>query len=141
MGQKKLWPVITTIVAAAAAFVLDRIIWPDLPDVMQPSSAQIPFLMGVAAIEAIGFGIAVAFLIFGWKLMRGRSTKDWLVFFSIAWSLGSWWPHDNLHRTMHMGDYNQLIRIEYGFHFTLILAAVIIAKFAWKQWSASQQNA
>lgn len=139
MKQNRLWPAVTTIIAAVAAFLLDRVLWPDLPDMVAPTSVQLPFLMGVAAIEAIAFGIGISFLIFGWKFMRGRSTGDWLVFLSATWSLVSWWPHDNLHRTMHMGDYNQLIRIEYGFHFTLIVAGVIIASYLWRLWSTRSQ--
>ena len=134
--QKRLWPIVTTLFLAAATFLLSRVIWPDLPGMLPPSSFQLPFLIGVSLIESIAFGIGASLLIFGWKLVRGRSSREWLVFFSAAWSLVSWWPHDNLHRTMHMGDYNQLIRIEYGFHFTLIIAGVIIASYLWRLWSA-----
>jgi hypothetical protein len=139
--QNRLWPIVTTVFFAIVAFILGRIIWPDLPDVIPPSSTQLPFLIGVAAIEAIAFGIGMSFLLFGWQYMRGRSIYEWLVFFSAFWTLVSWWPHDNLHRTMHMGDYGQLIRIEYGFHFTLIIAGVLIASYLWKLWSARQHVA
>jgi hypothetical protein len=67
--------------------------------------------------------------------MCGRSTGDWLVLLSAAWLLISWWPHDNLHRTMMMGDYWQLIRIEWAFHFTLIVAGVIVASYIWKRFA------
>ena len=67
------------------------------------------------------------------ELLAG-SASDWLVFFSAAWGLVSWWPHDNMHRVMMMGDYWGLIRLEYGFHLTLIIAGVLIASYLWKQW-------
>jgi hypothetical protein len=97
--------------------------------------AQLPLFIGVGVAESLAFGIGVSFIIFGLSFMKGRSTGDWLVFWSAAWGLVSWWPHDSLHRTTLMGDYNRLLGIEYGFHITLIIAAVIIASFLWKNWS------
>ena len=139
--QKRLWPILTTLGFAVVTFILSRIIWPDLADAVPPSSFQIPFFIGVSALESLAFGVGASFLIFGWKFMSGRSTTEWLTFFSAIWGLVSWWPHDNLHRTIHMGDYNQLIRIEYGFHFTLIIAGVIIASFLWKTFSVRSTSA
>ena len=127
-------PTAVTVIAAVGSFLLSRVLWPDVAGMPMPDGAQLPLLIGVGAIESIAFGIGVSFLIFGWKFMIGRSASDWLVFFSAAWGLVSWWPHDNMHRVMMMGDYWGLIRLEYGFHLTLIIAGVLIASYLWKQW-------
>jgi len=47
---------------------------------------------------------------------------------SIAWLLLNWWPRDSLH--IHNGmNLNGLIGIEYGFHFSLMIAGAILAYF------------
>ncbi len=127
-----------TVVAAIAAFLLSRVIWPDLPGIPMPVGAQLPLLIVVSAIEAIGFGVGIAFLVSLWPYMRGRNAWDWLTYISAAWLLVSWWPHDNLHRVMMMGDYWQLIRIEWTFHVTLIIAGIIVASMVWKNFAMSK---
>ena len=48
------------------------------------------------------------------------------MYLSIGWFLVSWWPHDNLH--IHNGmDMQGLLYIEYSFHVTLIIAALVLA--------------
>ncbi len=48
------------------------------------------------------------------------------MYLSVGWFLVSWWPHDNLH--IHNGmDLQGLLYIEYGFHVTLIVAALVLA--------------
>lgn len=127
-----------TVVCAVAAFLLSPVIWPTPAGMPMPDSTQTIFLIGVSAIEAIGFGIGIAFLVSLWKYMRGRDTWDWLTYISAAWLLISWWPHDNFHRVTAMGDYWQLIRLEWGFHFTLIVAGVIVASMVWKKFAMNQ---
>jgi len=139
MAQNKTFLIGLTITAAVVTFLLSRVIWPGAVGAMQPSGAQLPFLIGVSAIESIGFGIGLSFLVSLWKFMKGRNPWDWLTYLSAAWLLISWWPHDNLHRVMQMGDFWQLIRIEWGFHFTLIVAGVIVASTVWKQFAVQRQ--
>src|SRR6185503_12857908 len=135
MKLSKSWLIGITVVAAVVSFLLSRVLWPDVSGMPGPDSMQLPFLMGVSAIESLGFGIGLAFLISLWPFMRGRDTWDWLAYLSAAWLLMSWWPHDNFHRVMQMGDYWQLIRLEWGFHVTLIAAGVIVASVIWKKFS------
>ena len=135
MKLNKTMLIVITLVASVGSFLLSRVIWPDMPGAPMPSSAQLPLLIIVSAIESLGFGIGIAFLLSLWPFMRGRSTGDWLAFLSATWLLVSWWPHDNLHRVMQMGDYWQLIRIEWGFHVTLIIAAVSVASILWKKFA------
>jgi hypothetical protein len=40
------------------------------------------------------------------------------LYLGIGWLMVSWWPHDNL---------QGLLFIEYGFHFTLMIAALVLA--------------
>ena len=136
MAQNRTFLLGLTVVLAVGSFLLSRVIWPDVPGMPMPDSAQLPFLIGVSAIESLAFGIGIALLVSLWPFMRGRDTWDWLTYISAAWLLISWWPHDNLHRTMAMGDYWQLIRIEWGFHFTLIVAGIIVASYIWKGFAA-----
>lgn len=83
-------------------------------------------------VEALLFGLGVAFLVFGFPLVRqaaGRVGMDPRpVYIAIAWQLVSWWPHDNFHMATGM-DLNGLLMIEYAFHMTLILSALVVARF------------
>jgi hypothetical protein len=117
---------------AVITFLTGRIIWPPAVDMAPPTSQQLPFFIGMAAIEAIGFGIGVLFLVTTWSRFRSVSQEirglATAAYVSIAWMLLSWWPHDNMH--IHNGhDIQGLIYIEYGFHATLIIAAIIVAIF------------
>ncbi|MBV9159702.1 MAG: hypothetical protein JO019_03865 [Candidatus Kaiserbacteria bacterium] len=136
--QNKWVLIIIPIVGAVASFALTPVFWPTPAGMAMPSSAQMPLLIGISVIESIAFGIGLAFLYSLWPFVRGRGTGDWLVYLSAAWLLISWWPHDNFHRVMAMNDFSQLIRIEWGFHFTLIVAGVLVASFVWKQFAASR---
>lgn len=126
--------ILTTLVFGVPAFALGRIIWPDSPGIMQPTAAQFPFFVFLAAIEAVAFGLGMSFLLFGWPLVRRvRSTEagKMALFLSITWLLVSWWPHDNMHRHNGM-DIAGLLIIEYLFHLTLIIASFIVAWYFWK---------
>jgi MFS superfamily sulfate permease-like transporter len=82
----------------------------------------------VSTVEALLFGVGVAFVIFGWRwLGADRSKLATAAFVAIAWTLVSWWPHDNFHRVSH--DWYSLAAIEVGFHLTLIASIVIIALY------------
>ena len=136
MKKYVLVPSIVALVVAAGSFALSRVLWPDLPDMPMPTGAQLPYLMGVGIFESLAFGVGVSFLIFGWNFLKGKSMMEWLAFLSTAWLLVSWWPHDNLHRTTAMGDYWGLIRLEWGFHVTLVIAGAIVAWHLWKEYES-----
>jgi hypothetical protein len=113
---------------------LGQLLWQVAPDAMnmgpEPSGMQVVFLIGVSIFEGLGFGLGVAFLVFGYplvqRLAQGSRTLAIAAQLSITWWLVSWWPHDNLHRTMG-SDYNSLIAVEYAFHVTLLLGAAVVA--------------
>ena len=137
MTTNKTFLIGLTLVLAVATFLLGRVIWPDPAAVVMPSSAQLPYLIGVSIIESLAFGIGVAFIVSTWGFMRGRDTWDWLTVIAATWLLVSWWPHDNMHRVNGM-EYWGLIRIEWMFHFTLIIAGILVASFIWKKFAMRQ---
>ena len=135
MTTNKTFLIGLTVVCAVVSFLLSHVLWPDMSGVSMPSSAQLPWLIAVSAVESISFGVGIAFLVSMWGFMRGRDRWDWLTMLSTTWLLVSWWPHDNFHRVMMIGDFWQLIRLEWGFHITLIVSGIIVASFIWKKFS------
>ncbi|MBI2056610.1 MAG: hypothetical protein HYT37_04535 [Candidatus Sungbacteria bacterium] len=130
MKFSKIKFVMITIVCALFALAMGRIFWPPSPLLPMPSAGQMPFFIIISAVEAIAFGVGVAFL----ALMRqslqsmpgGQFKKALAGYISIGWLLVSWWPHDNLH--LHIGhDIQKLLYIEYGFHVTLVVAGLVLA--------------
>ncbi len=117
------------------AFVAGPLIWPSPVGASTPYSVYgglAPFFIAVALAEDLLFGAGVAFVIFGLPLVRSAASSPvmtWAAYLSIAWALVSWWPHDNFHR-MTAGNLGvPLLLIEYGFHITLMLTALVIAWF------------
>ena len=121
---------------AIAAFILGRVIWPAPAGVAGPSASLLPHFLFISALEAIAFGVGISFAFFGWRDFRSQITADRLslaTFIAVTWSLISWWPHDNMHRVNGMENYTGLIRIEYLFHFTLIVGGFVTALYFVRQ--------
>ncbi len=115
---------------AVPAMALGQLIWPPDPANPTPSGGQLPFFILLSVFEAVAFGLGISFLLFGFRpllrLARGSRLRAWAMYLSIGWFLVSWWPHDNLH--LHNGfDLQGLLYIEYGFHVTLIVAALVLS--------------
>jgi hypothetical protein len=128
----KTWVKVALVTAAVAvpAMALGQVIWPPAPGGPEPTAGQFPFFLFLAAFEALTFGLGVSFLLFGFvplkRAMGGSIWRTWAAYLAIGWFLVSWWPHDNMH--IHNGDNLQgLLYIEYGFHVTLMLSALILA--------------
>lgn len=98
-----------------------------------PVGMQKEFFILLTMIQSLAFGFGFAFLLFGQEAVRSFLPADRSlrlpVYLAIAWSLLSWWPHSNLHQTHNPDNISGLLAIEYGFHVTLILGAVVIAYF------------
>jgi hypothetical protein len=128
LAPKGRW-IAVTVGVGLPAFALGPVLFPPSPDFPAPVGAQLPLLMGVAAAEALAMGLAVAFLLFGWPLVRrivGPSrSRTIAAYLATAWLGGNWWLHDNLH-IANGANINGLIAIDYLFHTTLIVAAVIV---------------
>lgn len=122
--------ILTTLIIGIAAFFLGNMLWPPSQGGPTPTSGQLPFFMALSALEALLFGLGIAFLIFGWPLAKtyaGRyGGSVYFVFAVLVWSIVSWWPHDHLHAAIG-DDLQKLLYIEYLFHLTLMIGAVILA--------------
>ncbi len=119
-----------TLLFGGAAFALGPVIWPPSPSVPVPTASQLPFLIVLAALEALTFGLGVAFVALGLPLVRrlalGSRARTWTTFIGIAWLMLSWWPHDNMHLQNGL-ELNGLIVIEYAFHASLMVTGVLLA--------------
>lgn len=121
---------LVTLIIAAPAMILGPVIWPPAEGGPEPTGGQLPFFIFLAIMESILLGLGIAFLAFGLPAVRRVSpdskARAWAMYLSIGWLMVSWWPHTNLH--IHNGDNMQgLLYIEYEFHFTLMIAALVLA--------------
>jgi hypothetical protein len=121
---------IISVLFGLPAFVLGPVIWPPAAHGPELSATQLPFAVAIFAIEALGFGLGIAFLTLGLPVVRrvadGSRARAWATYLGICWLLVSWWPHDNLH--MHVGENPQgLLFLTYGFHLTLLLSGLVLA--------------
>ena len=129
----KLWIkfLLITLVIGIPAFILGSIIWVPSPDI-KPTPQQIPFFIFLSLVESLFLGFGIAFIIFGWPLVKKVSSQSknltTAAFFALSWLLVSWWPHDNSH--IHNGMNAQgLLYIDYIFHFTLIISTLILSYY------------
>ncbi len=121
---------LVTVVLGIAAMVLGPFLWPPAEGGAQPTAGQLFFFILLEAIQSLALGLGVSFLLFGLPAMRKISPNSrlmgWAMYLSIGWLLVSWWPHGHLHQVV--GENLQgLLYIEYGFHVTLIIGAVVLA--------------
>jgi hypothetical protein len=128
--QTRLKVLLITLATAVPAFVLGPIIWPPDPHGAVPSGHQLPLFMALAALDALTFGLGVAFISYGLPLVRritaGSRAHTWMTFIATAWVLISWWPHDNMHKHNGM-DLDGLLIIDYLFHVSMMVAGVVLA--------------
>lgn len=135
---KTTWKVTaTTLVIGIAAFMLapaaplGQQIWPAPYQEVETTGMQTGLFLLLGAVEAFAFGLAVAFLVFGWRATKrvvGEDKKGLAVavHVSVFWLFGNFWLHDNLH--MLNGTYVPgLLAIDYLFHIPIIAAGVIMA--------------
>lgn len=123
-----------TIVFAAVTFFTGPLLWPPAHEIPAPSAVQLPFFIFLAVAESVTFGLGISFILLGWPWIRSFKQSKSLAaasFIAIAWMLVSWWPHDALHMSNGL-NLQALLYIEYGFHFTLMVAGLIVAYHFWK---------
>lgn len=129
--MSKSWQMsLLTVVIGGAAFFTGPKIWPMGHEVPTPPPNLLPGYIAISAVEALAFGFAVAFAVFGWSAIRdlrlGARWLNRLLFVTLFWFMGNWWIHDNLH--MHIGlDMNRLIYIEFVFHMSMLACGVTLA--------------
>jgi hypothetical protein len=127
---------LVAIPVAVVALPLGQMLWPAATEAAGSgdhhapalTGTQIGLFIGYSAIEAIFFGLGVAFILFGLPLVR-RATGEskgltWGVYLSLAWLMVSWLPHGGMHRSM--GDnLNLLLAVEYIFHVSSMICVAI----------------
>ena len=89
-------------VFAALAFSLTFVIWPHPAGAPVPPAGLMPVFIGLGIVDALAFGVGVAFLIFGFPVLArigGTGPLTWAAYLGIGWSLVSWWPHLNMRET------------------------------------------
>jgi len=130
--------IVVTLILGVAAFLTSPSgplggFWGLHAEGSSPVGLQKAFFILLTMIQSLAFGFGFAFLLFGREAVRSFLPADGIlrlaVYLAIAWSLLSWWPHTNLHQTHNPDNINGLLAIEYGFHVTLILGAIVIAYF------------
>ncbi len=121
---------ITTLAVGVPAFLAAPGIRTSFATVAEPSAIETLLLALLGAVEALGLGLGVAFVLFGCpRLLRNAGSpmsRTLAVCASVSWLLVSWWPYDNL-RHFAGGDDQILMYLEYGFHATLIVCGIVLA--------------
>lgn len=115
-------------VVSMAAFVVGPQLFAPAAGMPSPSGAQLPFFVGLAAVEAAALGLAIAFAALGGGNVRrlfSSRRRAVTVHAVLVWTLASWWLHDGLHMA-NGTNLGGLLLIEYAFHVTLIAAAAVV---------------
>ncbi len=130
--NKKTLVIIMTLIVAIPAFLLGGVLWPSPIGGPTPTSTQLPLLILLSVCDSFLFGFGIALVVVVWPKLRRlppeKRNEANLVFFSLIWSLISWWPHANLHRSVGL-NLQSIIYVDYGFHLTLMLASLIVMRF------------
>jgi len=97
-----------------------------------PTPTQEALFMVLGILEALMLGGAVAFLAYGYPVLRsmGRASVGLTraTHLSIVWILAQWWAHDSLH--IHNGpDLGGLLVIDYVFHLPIMVASLVVLVF------------
>ncbi len=134
MGTRVKFVAVSLVVGIIAA-ALTRVIWPLPSNGPALPAGLLPWLVALDVMGALLFGVGVAFVVFGYPLVRRAGQSGLLTgatYVSIAFQLLSWWPHGSLHEVIGSTfpiDFNKLLYLDYGFHLPLIATALIITYF------------
>jgi hypothetical protein len=117
------------LVIAVPAFLLAPMLFPPPPG-PGPSSTQVPFFVLLTAFDSLLLGIGVAFVVFGWPLVRrvapGSRATAIAMFIGVAWLTISWYPHIGLHTSAFGSTFGGLLVIDYLFHVPLYVIGVML---------------
>ena len=95
-------------------------------EITLPTSTQRIYFIALSFFEALSveIGLISLFLVLPVvrKMEKRLRSPFIMVYFPLLWLLMSWWPHDYFHLHNGNGTWG-LIIIEYGFHFTSMIAA------------------
>jgi hypothetical protein len=102
-----------------------------LPSAPIPSGLLLPGLLLNTAITRLALGAGVAFLIYGWPLVKSSTTGrplNLLAYGSVVWCLICWLPYQQIDFLIPYSGSEQLA-LAYAFHVTLIAAATVLAAY------------
>jgi hypothetical protein len=89
-----------------------------------------PYFMVLTLIAAFVMGIAIGFILIGFKRLKNvnpsAQNKTFAMFFVIAWGMVNGWAHDNFHVLIGI-EFLGLLMIELVFHVTTQIAGIIAA--------------
>ena len=118
-----------TISIMIPAFIAAPILFPPV-ELDEPIEPYLPHFILFALVDAFILGLGIAFIIVTYPRVRDarptRKSRVTLMYFAIAYLLGSWWFHSNLHINQGFNLF-ALVLIDYGFHVPLMLAGTAVA--------------
>jgi hypothetical protein len=117
------------LLVAVPAFLVAPALFPP-PTGPGPSAGQLPFFMLLRAFDALLLGAGVAFVLFGWPMVRRVSPDSRVravaLFAAVAWVTISWYPHIGLHGSVVGSTFGGLLAIDYLFHVPLYIVSVTL---------------
>jgi hypothetical protein len=136
--------VLISIGAGVPAFLATPTLFPPNPKIPPPAESLLPYFLAMGIVEAIFFGVGVAFLALGFPMMRRVATvsgiSPWPAYLSIGYLTASWWPHLGMHAVAGV-DAEKLLLVDYGFHLPYIVAASVVAYFFFRTLQATAKAA
>ena len=132
---------IATLAVALPAFMLlnphgppGDLLWPEVED--DATGVQVPLMIAYGAANALAFGFAVAYLLFGYRwTARVLPVLSGPAHVAIAFVMGNFWLHDNLH-AVNGANMAGIVWLTYLFHVPIILSGVVLAVAAMRSASA-----
>jgi len=107
----------------------------------EPAGAALAGLISASIVESIAFGVGLAWIAFGWPLVKDAGRLGLATYIAVAWGLVSWAPHTAFHQSLGEGNWGGLAAVEWGFHVTLVIGAFIMATFVWRVLRRSADTA
>lgn len=121
--------ILVTVAVAIPAFLLVGVFFPPPPG-PGPSSGQVPFFVVISALDSLLLGAGVAFIAFGWNLVRrvapASRARAVAIYVTLAWLMVSWYPHIGLHTSIFGSDFFGILVIDYVFHVPLYIGAMVL---------------
>ncbi len=120
--------VLVTLAVAVPAFLLTPVLFPPPPG-PAPSAGQLPFFLALSVLDSLLLGAGVAFLIFGWpvvrRLTRGDRARALAIYLPVGYLMVSWWLHINLHQSAPF-TFENILAIDYAFHVPLFVVPFVL---------------
>jgi len=126
----KFWSL--TIGIAVVGFVLHKpLVLDHAASATDPEGPMLAGFMVLTVLSALAMGIGVSMLVFGGRVLaalpehvRGAGR---VVQLGLVWLIAPWMIHEGLHVTNGSEQMGRLLVIEYGFHVTSYVAAILVA--------------